>query len=217
MNAPDRPKRAYHSARRKEQALQTQRQVLEAARRLFTARGYSGAAIEAIAAEAGVAAETVYASFGSKKAILARLVDLAVGGDDQPIALLERPGPQAVRQERNPRVQIGLFAGQIAAILARVAPLFEVINAAAPQEPEIAALRSRLLAGRMEGMRFFIAALAANGPLRPGLSLETAAEAAWALSSAEVYLLLTRDRAWTEQQYTEWLAATLEGALLGAN
>jgi len=67
-----RTKRAYNSSRRKEQALQTRRQIVEAARSLFIARGYAGATIEAIAQEAGVAPETVYAAFGNKRAILAK-------------------------------------------------------------------------------------------------------------------------------------------------
>src|SRR5215204_3120445 len=101
MTEEIKPKRRYTSRRRQVQAAETRRQIVEAARQLFAERGYVGTTIEAIAQAAGVAGETVYATFGSKRAILARLVDVSVGGDEQPIPLLERPGPQAVQQERD--------------------------------------------------------------------------------------------------------------------
>ena len=75
-------KRRYNSKRRQAQARETRRQITEAARMLFTERGYSGATIEAIAQEAGVATETVYAVFGNKRAILVHLVNISVGGDE---------------------------------------------------------------------------------------------------------------------------------------
>ena len=43
-----------------------------------------------VAVEAGVAMETVYAYFPSKSALFQAVVDLAVVGDDQPVALAER-------------------------------------------------------------------------------------------------------------------------------
>ena len=84
------PTRKYDSSRRKEQARRTRLQITEAARQLFLERGYSGATIEAIAEKAGVAKETVYAIFGSKRSILVFLLDISVGGDDQPVQLLDR-------------------------------------------------------------------------------------------------------------------------------
>jgi len=82
--------RRYDSARRKEQARQTRAAILEAAQRLFAERGYASSTIEAIAAEAGVAVDTVYASFGSKRGVLSKLMDVRVGGDDQPVGVLDR-------------------------------------------------------------------------------------------------------------------------------
>jgi TetR/AcrR family transcriptional regulator of autoinduction and epiphytic fitness len=208
------PKRRYDSSRRKQQARQTRRQILDAARQLFIERGYSGATIEAIAQAAGVATETVYASFGSKRAILSRLVEISVGGDERPIPLLERPGPQAVRREPDQPRQIQIFASQIAEIMTRVAPIFAVMNAAAKTEPEIAELLDRLLAERLGGMTYFISALSAQGGLRDGLDASTAAETVWALTSAEVFNLLTIQRSWSKEQYAAWLADSLTRLLL---
>ena len=57
MNKEKPTKRTYNSSRRKEQARLTNLQIVEAARNLFDKCGYSGATIEAIAQEAGVAAD----------------------------------------------------------------------------------------------------------------------------------------------------------------
>lgn len=92
MNKEKPSKRTYNSSRRKEQARLTSRQIVGAARKLFIDRGYSGATIEAIAQEAGVAAETVYAAFGNKRAILSKLIDVSIVGDDESIPLLHVTG-----------------------------------------------------------------------------------------------------------------------------
>ena len=84
------PKRRYDSTHRQEQARQTRLEIIQAARKLFFEHGYSGTSIEAIAQEAGVAVETVYGIFGSKRQILFSLVDYSLTGDDLPVPLLKR-------------------------------------------------------------------------------------------------------------------------------
>jgi AcrR family transcriptional regulator len=208
------PKRSYSSSRRQAQARQTRLGIIAAARVLFIERGYSGATIEAVAQQAGVAPETIYAIFGNKQAILSALVDVSLLGDDQPTPLLQRPGPQQVVQQTDPRLQIQLFSQDMRQIMQRIAPVFEVINAAAKTEPEIAALRHEMLAGRLEGMRFFVDALSRHTPLRQGMDPFSASETVWALTSAEVFNLLTVQRGWTYEQYEHWLVDALLRLLL---
>jgi AcrR family transcriptional regulator len=214
MSQSARPKRAYNSARRQAQARQTRQQIADAARKLFAERGYAGATIEAIAQQAGVAPETVYAVFGSKRKILSHVMDVAIGGDDQPIGVLERPEPQAMFREKDQRQQLRMFALGIQAIMERAAPVFEVMRIAAKTEPDVAELLQHLLKDRWQNMQILAQRVAANGSLRPGLSLTQATDTIWALTSAEVYLLLTADRRLTSEQYVEWLADTLIRLLL---
>jgi AcrR family transcriptional regulator len=61
---------------RKQQAAATRRQIALAARRRFSAEGYSATTIEAIATEAGVSPATVYKVFGTKRAMAAELLTL---------------------------------------------------------------------------------------------------------------------------------------------
>ena len=152
-------KRTYDSSRRKKQALQTRRQIIEAARNLFIIRGYNGSTIEAIATEAGVAVETVYAAFGNKRAILSQLIDVSLVGDDQPIPLLEREGPQAVMKETNRFRQVELFAEDIYAIMSRMTPIFEIMRDAAKTDTEIAGMYETMLNHRVQGLMAFVRAL----------------------------------------------------------
>jgi AcrR family transcriptional regulator len=209
-----RKKRGYDSSRRQVQARATRRQILDAARTLFTTRGYSGTTIEAIANEAGVAVETVYAAFGSKRAILSHLVSVAVRGDDDPLPILEQAGPQSVRAETDQRQQIRFFARDMRVIMERVGPLFAVMRSAAFTEPDIKDMLQQMLRTRRENIEVFVQWIEQNGPLRVGLSIHEAADNAWALSSAEVHALLTTDRGWSAEQYEQWLGETLIMLLL---
>jgi AcrR family transcriptional regulator len=207
-------KRAYNSSRRKEQAHQTRREIVEAARKLFAERGYSGATIEAIAQEAGVSAETVYATFGNKRAIISRLINVSIVGDDEPVPLMQRSGPRSVQQEKNQHRQIQLFARDIQEIMGRMAPIFGIMRVAAKTEPDISEMLQHILENRVHGMREFITYLIANGPLQENITPDEAAETVWAISSAEVFSLLTIDRGWSSEQYEQWLAKMLTKLLL---
>ena len=208
------PQRRYDSALRRDQARQTRARMLDAAQRLFAERGYAASTMEAIASEAGVAVDTVYAGFGSKRGVLSALMDVRVGGDDQRIDLLERPGPQAVRREPDQRRQIATFATDVTGIIERARPVDDIIRGAAAVDSDIASMRARIQESRFDNMRQFVGWLAANGPLRGDMSEDAAAGIVWSLTSPEVHRLLRVDRAWTQDIYTEWLAETLTRTLL---
>lgn len=208
------PKRQYNSTLRQSQARETRSAIVEAARKLFPEHGYSGTTIDAIAREAGVAPETVFAVFGSKRAILAQLVRVAVGGDDQPIPLLQRPGPQSVLQETDAVLQIQRFARDITTILERVAPLFEIIRMAAKTEPDIAELLKTILSERFNNLAVFVRHVSAGALFREGLDETQAVEIVWTMTSPEVFRLLTVDRGWSNERYIYWLGDTLVRLLL---
>lgn len=209
MSAHKPPTRKYDSTRRQAQARQTRLQIAEAARVLFLERGYAGTSIEAIAEQANVAPETIYATFKNKRNVLSFLFDISIGGDDEDVRLLDRPDPQAVLNETDQHRQLTLFARDITKILHRAAPIFEILRIAAKTEPEIAELVQRLLRERMANMNMVVKKVATNGPLREGLNRTGATELMWAMTSPELYLLLSRDRGWSDEEYTRWLTDTL--------
>ena len=173
---PSSKKRKYDLSRRKAQARQTRLQIVEAARKLFVERGYAGATIEAIAQEAGVAQETVYSIFSNKRKILAFLLDISVGGDDQPVGILDRPEPQAIMHDMDQKRQLGMFAKGITEVMSRAAPVFEIMRGAAKLEPEIAELIENMFEERLQNMTRFVGSVAANGPLRDRLDEVEAAK-----------------------------------------
>ena len=88
---PTRPtKRAYDSSRRTRQAAQTRGEVLAAAVTLFNEQGWAATTLADVAEAAGVAVETIYSGFGSKKGLLRAAMDVAVVGDAAPVPFSER-------------------------------------------------------------------------------------------------------------------------------
>jgi hypothetical protein len=67
---------------------------------------------------------------------------------------------------------------------------------------------------RLEHMTLAVQQITANGPFRENMDEARARDTVWTLTSGEVFLLLTRDRGWTKEQYAEWLADMLIRALL---
>ncbi len=214
MKKPDTKKRKYDSSRRKEQARETRRLIIESARTLFIEKGFDGTTIDAIAEKAAVSSITLYAVFKSKRNILKNLLDLSIGGDDQPIHLMDRPEQQAVLKGNNPEQQIHMFAFGITEILTRVAPLFDILRVAAKMDEELEKLVRNLLKERLENMTMLVEQLQKNGGLRDGLEISTAAELVWTITSPEVFLLLTRDQGYSQEKYIQWLETNLERLLL---
>jgi AcrR family transcriptional regulator len=207
-------RRRYDSVLRQEQARQTRARILDAAQTLFSERGYANTTMEAIAGGARVATDTVYATFRNKQGVLHALLDVRVVGDELPIGVLDREGPQAVRVDRSQARQIARFTEDVTGILERARPVDDIMRGAAAVDPDIAALRTRMQEGRYDNMRQLVSWLTANGPLRDGMSEEDAAAIAWAVASPEVHGLLRVGRGWTQERYREWLAATLTRTLL---
>ena len=207
-------RRRYDSVLRQEQARQTRARILDAAQTLFSERGYANTTMEAIAGGARVAVDTVYATFRNKQGVLHALLDMRVAGDELPIGVLDREGPQAVKVDRSQARQIARFTEDVTGILERARPVDDIMRGAAAVDPDIAALRTRMQEGRHDNMRQLVSWLTSNGPLRDGMSEEDAAAIAWAVASPEVHGLLRVGRGWTQERYREWLAATLTRTLL---
>jgi AcrR family transcriptional regulator len=208
-------KREYDSTRRQAQANETRRHILEAARKLFMERGYAGATAEAIAAEAGVSAQTIYAIFKNKKRMLVSLMNVSpTTGLEDHTPMPERANVQAVSQERDQRHQLEMFAQVVAANLDQVAVVSEIMTDAAKTEPDFDRILQKLNKQRLEHMTLAVQQVAANGPFREKMDEVYARDTVWTLTSPEVFLLLTQGRGWSKEKYAGWLADMLTSALL---
>jgi len=215
MTKSNSPKRKYDSSRRQAQADETRRQMLTAAHKLFIERGYAGATIEAIAAAAGVAPETIYAVFKNKGRILVSLINfLSATRAEERVPLLERAGPQAVAREHNQRRQLKIFAQVVANNLEGNASISEIILVAAKTDHDIKKIMQQLIKQRRQHMAVAVQQIASNGPFRENMDEAYATDTVWTLTSPEVFLLLTRDLGWAKEKYAQWLAETLIRVLL---
>lgn len=211
MNGDVKPKRAYRSQRRQQQAEQTRGRILDAAAELFVAGGFAGTSVAAIASRAEVSAETVYQAFGSKPALLDAVVRRAARlGQEAPIP--QQAGPRAVAAAADQREQLRLFAADVVSRLERVGPLMAVVDAAAPGEPAIGELQRGLDRARRAGLTEFVDAMRAHGPLAVDRSV--AIDTVWALASPDLQQLLRHRRGWSRTAYTAWLADSLAAILL---
>ncbi|WP_426243201.1 TetR/AcrR family transcriptional regulator [Nocardioides sp. LHG3406-4] len=200
---------------RSARATETRRRVVEAASESFLEAGYAATTLSAIAARAGVSVDTVYKTFGSKIALLKEVLDVVIGGDDDPLPMLERPGPQAVRTETDQRVQVRMLAKGVAGQLERIRPLDDILRGAAAVDAEAAALREDIqVRQRGTAMRTFAGWIAANGPLRDGQSAARAGQVVWTLTSPEVHLMLRDTSGWSRRAYEKWLEQAIAAAIL---
>jgi AcrR family transcriptional regulator len=208
-------KRKYDLTRRQAQAAETRHQILEAAQKLFIERGYAGATIEAIAQEAGVALKTIYAVFKNKRKILVTLLNISSSKSGEVnIPITERAGPKAVSQERDQRRQLQMFAQVVADNLDGAAYISEIMQVAAKTEQDVDRMMQYLNKQRWQHMAVVVRQVALNGPLQEKMDQTYAIDSVWALTSPEVFLLLTRDRSWSKEKYAQWLADTLTKVLL---
>lgn len=205
-------RRAYESPVRQEQAAQTRARIVEAAGGLFMSQGYARTTVRQIADAAGVAVDTVYATFGAKPRILTALIDARLSGDSGAVNVMDRPEALAVRDEPDQRRQIQLLARYFAGVVSGVGPVFEMLRSAASSEPAMAEIYAEMQGYRLKNARRAIDWIAARGPLR--LPAARAAETLWACAAPDTARLLIDGRGWSTKQYADWLTDVLTRALL---
>jgi AcrR family transcriptional regulator len=205
---------AYDNAARQAQSRETRQRILDAARTLFLERGYRAATIAEIARRARVHVDTVYELAGRKPVLLRELIEQAISGTDHAVAAEERQYVQAMQAEPDPARKLALYAHAMREIQARMAPLLLSLRDAATTEPEAHQVWREISDRRAANMRKLARDLADAGGLRPGLSLDDAADVIWATNSPELYVLLTTERNWTPDHYQSWLADTWHRLLL---
>jgi AcrR family transcriptional regulator len=191
----------------------TQRQIVEAASRLFLEQGYAATSIAAIARAAGVAVQTIYNAIGAKRDVLSRVLDFAAAGDHAPTPVPTFMREHAAR-ETDPRRIIALLVDFWLGGLRRTAPVFGVIRQAAAVDTEVAALEHERAAQRLRNYRLAAEQLERAGGLRDGLSLDDAAATIHAVGHPDAYRFLVLEQGWDPEHWATWVRTTLEAALL---
>ncbi len=196
--------RRYSSELRAEQAARTRRQVLAAARKLFTTKGYPGTAVAEVARLAGVSVDTVYSSVGRKPDLLLAVIDMTLGSAEEPVTAEERGYVKAVRAAPTAERKIAAYAEGLGHVMPATAPLLTALREGALSDPGCARLREHLEDRRAANMRLFAADLRSTGGLRRDLGDDEVADIVWSTNSVEYYSLL-RSRGWSAERYAEHL------------
>jgi AcrR family transcriptional regulator len=183
--------------------------VIDAARDLFIENGYAATTMAAISRRADVPEPTVYRLFSSKLGILKTLLDVSIGGDDEPIAVHERPSVASLFDDPDPHRVLAGFAAITTQINQRTGDLYSVLGRAADADGEAAELFRSLRDQRSQGQAKVVQALHRRKKLRAGLKARDAADIVHALMSPEVFHLLVTDRGWTPDRYRQWITDTL--------
>ena len=191
-------KRSYNSSRRSLQAAQTRDEVMRAALARFSATGWAGTTLAAIAEEAGVSVETIYNGFGSKKALLRAAMGVAVVGDTEPIPFVERPAFLDLgKGTLDERIARGIAL--VADIHARSAGVWLAIVEAAGADEEVDAWRLE-----MEKDRRLDTARSLELILDRAVD-EQLVSLLWILYSPETYFKLVRDSRMSRDEYEAFL------------
>jgi AcrR family transcriptional regulator len=200
-------KRAYESPARQRQADETRSRIAAAARTLLSQKGYAGMTIAGVARAAGVAVPTVYSIFGSKKGIVAELLDQARFGEEYQALVRE------ARAVSDPRERLAFPARIARRVYESEIPVESLLRGAGMLAPELAAVESERDCQRYDAQAHLIDGLREAGLLH--LDRESARDILWCLTSRDLFRMLVRERHWPPEKYEAWLRKTLEHALLG--
>jgi len=207
-------KRTYDNSRRQAQMRATRAEVVAAAHELFVARGYTATTVEAVAEAAGVPQATVYRHFGGKRGILTAVLDVAFGGDDEPVEYQYRPEVRAAISDPDPAGMLDAFARMHPGVVARSAAIQQALAEAAAGDPEAAELLALARHQRHTGQSRIARRLVELGALADGLTETEAADIVYALFSPELYQIFAVERGWLPERFGAWLSRSLRDAVL---
>jgi len=192
---------------RERRAQLTRDEILRAARRLFAERGYARTSVRDVAQAAGVSAQTVYDSVGSKQELVARLNDLI--DSEAGIADIAR----AAAESDDPVVVAATTARVTRSILEHCGDIVHALVTGAPAEPELEAALAEGQRRHKAGAEFVIGLLRKLDALDPGVDPGEAAETLAAISDIRFALLLQNSYGWSLDRIEAWIASAGRVAL----
>ena len=194
---------------RQRQAQETKDRVIAAARALMAANGWTATTIDAIATEAGVAPQTIYAAFGNKRSLLEGMRQAMMRDSKIPELMAQATAePDASRR-------LGLWAQLVRQQMETSYDVISIHRQAAASDPNVAADYRKVLDNRARTMAGFIHDLRTD--LAPGMDESTASDLLWCFSNEDIYRELVEERGWSADRYEQWLGATLVAQLITAS
>jgi AcrR family transcriptional regulator len=209
------PARRYSTELRSEQTAVARRLILAAAGRLFIEKGYLGTTLATVATQAGVSVQTVYNVIGGKSAILKAVYDITLAGDDEPVAMGDRPAFRAMMRAESGKEMLGRYAALGRQLSERVLPLVTTLFAqAATGDPDLRAFADTIEGERAAGTSAVARAISERFGLRDGLDVREAADILWVLTAPDLTDRLVNRRGWSWDKTEHWLGGVMADALL---
>ena len=200
-------KRSYTAGLRQEQAEMTRRRILEAARRLLAAAGYSTVTMDDIAKNAGVAYQTVYAVFGTKLRLAEAMIEAGWPHIDEAMKLVDQ-----VRESADAKVWLRTAARITRRINEPCGDLVRFMRESG--DPVLLARYRTVEDERFSQLREVADMLERSGRLRSTITSSEALAVLWAMTGADWYSQLVFQRTWSPARYEEWLGEALISLLL---
>ncbi len=205
-------KRRYRSTRRDEQASETRLRIIRAAHDLFISEGYGRTTIAEIARVAGVAVETVYATYRNKPTLLRQVWYATFRGDEEDVRLLDRPEIRGVLAEPDLATRFRAQAVIHAAVFRRFTPLLRALQGAATSEAAAAAMLAEFDEGRLDAAGHYARAAAATGRL--AVSEEECRDLLAATLDGALWHRLVAERGWSDDRFAQLLGTIWAAALV---
>lgn len=200
MSTPSRSRRA-------EYAEATRVGIVDAARRLFSQKGYFSTTVNEIAEAARVAPTTVYAVAGGKQGLIRTLVDL---WSQAPIV-----GETMARQAAltDPDEILRRSAASVRSMREDYGDIMRVLLATAPQDKTV----DEALQVATQRYRGAITRLATRlsevGGLHPDMTVDEATDTLWFYFGYAGYFTLVDDNGWSYDRAEQWLVDQASMAL----
>jgi AcrR family transcriptional regulator len=202
---------------RQQRAAATRQRITQAAYALFCERGYAATAMADVAAAAGVAVQTVYFVFGTKRNLLSRTYEFAVtgGGQGDPLPPPSQAWYAAMRAETVVVEAVRHLVRGVGEIVRRVSPLEAAIRAGMSSDADIARVRALHERLRRDGYRDIAGLLGEKAHLRDGVSEERATQLLLLYLGTDVYRVVTVEFGWRHDEWVDWTVRTLAEQLFG--
>jgi AcrR family transcriptional regulator len=207
-SAPVKARRPYQSTVRAQAALDTRRNILDTAMRLFVEHGYGKVTVADIAAEASLASPTVYGSTGGKTAILATLIEESMSDT------IVNETLSAVRKSTSGDEIIHIAAHGVRVDNERYHDIVQVMKNAAAVDAVAADILARSDAGYREALAEIARRLRGLKALQRGITEARATDIMWFFLGHEAWHLLVAGRQWSWDVAEQWLTEQAATALL---
>jgi AcrR family transcriptional regulator len=208
------PRRVYRSAQRTAQAHHTRQRIVAAATEQFASAGYPATTMRSIAAAADVSVASIELAFGSKPQLLKAAIDVAIAGDHDPVAVLDREWATAAQATATVQDFLAAVGRTLRPAMTRSAGLVLAAYDAAETDPALSELAEQLSTQRAITVAWIVDGIRDRAALREGITRRHAIDQIWLLMDPAVYHHLTRYRGWSPATYEKWFTDTVTRLLL---